>query len=193
VSDILVAFPRDAIGREISMQKSPDAVFFEEQPMRDNKLFYVMVAAGIGLIGFFGYGIYQQIVLGRPWGDRPMGDTALLAVGGLYILLGVLFVFFFWRGGLATEVRPGGLYVRYFPFHSKFQQIPLQGVRSCRSLAYRPILDYGGWGIRVGLGKRAYNVSGNKGVELEYEGGKRLLIGSKRSDQLAGAIESLRR
>jgi hypothetical protein len=45
----------------------------------------------------------------------------------------------------------------------------------------------------VGLGKRAYNVSGNKGVELEYEGGKRLLIGSKRSDQLAGAIESLRR
>jgi hypothetical protein len=152
-----------------------------------------MAAAGVGLIVLFAYGIYQQIVLGKPWGDRPMGNTALLAVGGVYILLGVLFVFLFSRGGLATEVRPAGLYVRYFPFHTSFRKIPLDGVRSCRALVYRPILDYGGWGIRVGLGKRAYNVSGNRGVELEYEGGRRLLIGSKRSDQLAGAIESIRR
>jgi hypothetical protein len=175
------------------MQRNPDAVFFEEQPMSDNKLFYLLAAAGIGIVGFFGYAIYRQIIAGEPFGDRPMGDTELLVVGGLYILLGILFVVAFWRGGLATEVRPGGLYVRYSPFHRSFRQIPLQGIRSCRAVTYRPILDYGGWGIRVGYRRKAYNVSGNRGVEIEYEDGKKLLVGSKKPDQLAGAIESVLR
>ena len=175
------------------MERNPDAVFFEEQPLRNNKLAYLAIVGGIGLIGFFGYAIFQQIVAGRPYGDRPMSDVSLVIVGGLYIVLGVLLVYFFFRGGLTTEVRPSGLYVRYFPFHTRFQQIPLDGVRSCTARTYRPIREYGGWGIRVGVGKKAYNVSGNRGVEIEYEGRKKLLIGSKKADQLASAIESIRR
>jgi hypothetical protein len=175
------------------MERSPDSVFSEEQPMSDNKLFYTMLAAGIGIIAFFAYGIYRQIVVGEPFGDRPMGDAELLVVGGLYILLGLVFIFGFLRGGLATEVRPNGLFIRFSPFHRSFREIPLDGIRTCRSIRYRPILDYGGWGIRMGFRKRAYNVSGNAGVEIEYEDGRTLLIGSKKADQLAGAIESVRR
>ena len=175
------------------MERSPDAVFFEEQPMSDNKLFYTMLAAGIGIIAFFGYGIYRQIIVGEPFGDKPMGDTALLVVGGLYIMLGLVFVLGFWRGGLVTEVRPGGLYIRFSPFHRDFHQIPLERIGSCRSIRYRPILDYGGWGIRMGFRKKAYNISGNAGVEIVYEDGRTLLLGSRKADQLAGAIESVRR
>jgi hypothetical protein len=175
------------------MERSPDSIFFEEQPMRDNKLFYTMLAAGIGIIAFFGYGIYRQIIVGEPFGDRPMGDRELLVVGGLYILLGLVFIVGFWRGGLVTEVRPSGLYVKFSPFHREFRRVPLEGIRLCRSIRYRPILDYGGWGIRVGFRKRAYNISGNAGVEIEYEDGRTLLLGSKKADQLAGAIESVRR
>jgi hypothetical protein len=61
------------------------------------------------------------------------------------------------------------------------------------SRVYRPIREYGGWGIRIGMAKKAYNVSGNRGVELEFEGGRKLLIGSSKPDQLASAIESIRR
>jgi hypothetical protein len=175
------------------MERSADALFFEEQPMSDNKLFYALLAAGFGIIAFFGYGIYRQIIVGEPFGDRPMGDTELLVVGCLYIALGLVFVFGFLRGGLVTEVRPGGLYIRFSPFHRDFRGIPLDGVRSCRSIRYRPILDYGGWGIRMGFRKKAYNVSGNAGVEIEYEDGRMLLIGSRKADQLAGAIDSIRR
>lgn len=175
------------------MQRSPDSVFVEEQPLRDNWILYLAFAGGVGMIGFFGYAMYKQIGLGEPFGDRPMGDIALLIVGGLYIVFGVLMLFLFFRGGLLTEVRPSGLFIRFFPFHRAFRKIPLEGVRSCEARTYGPIREYGGWGIRVGAGKKAYNVSGNRGVELVYEDGKRLLVGSKKADQLASAIESIRR
>jgi hypothetical protein len=53
---------------------------------------------------------------------------------------------------------------------------------------YRPIRDYGGWGIRYGRGGKAYNVSGNRGVMLELSDGQKLLIGSQRPEELANAI-----
>ena len=44
---------------------------------------------------------------------------------------------------------------------------------------YRPIIDYGGWGIRTGRdGERVLNARGNRGVRLELADGSRLLIGS---------------
>jgi hypothetical protein len=53
---------------------------------------------------------------------------------------------------------------------------------------YRPIRDYGGWGVRFGPRGRAYNVSGNRGVEITLANGKRVLVGSQRADDLAAAI-----
>jgi hypothetical protein len=174
------------------MQRNPDAVFFEKQPVRDNKIFYLAAVIGVGLIVYFGYAIFQQIVLGRPFGDKPMGDAALAIVGGLYVLLGAAFLYLFFRCELTTEVRPAGLFLKYSPFHRTFQQIPLDGLRSCRARKYRPLWEYGGWGIRVGVAKKAYNVSGSHGVELVYEAGNTLLVGSKKADQLATAIDSIR-
>jgi hypothetical protein len=40
-------------------------------------------------------------------------------------------------------------------------------------------MEYGGWGIKYGKMGKAYNVSGNRGVQLEFTDGKRLLIGSQ--------------
>lgn len=174
------------------VQRSSDAVFVEEQPLRDNRLLYIALVIGVGTIVFFGYAMYRQIVLDVPFGDRPMSDTALSFVGGFYILVGAFLLFLFFRGGMVTEVRQSGLFIRYFPFHRAFRQVPLDGLRSCTARTYGPIREYGGWGIRVGIGKRAYNVSGSRGVELVYGDGKKLLIGSKKADQLAGAIDSIR-
>ena len=53
---------------------------------------------------------------------------------------------------------------------------------------YSPITEYGGWGIKWGSGGKAYNVSGNRGVQQEFTDGKRLLIGSQKPEQLDSAI-----
>jgi hypothetical protein len=120
-----------------------------------------------------------------------IGEIVLLftAVVILPIGIGILF----WLLKLETEVRPDGLYVRYFPFHIKFKRFGADDLSEYYARKYRPIWEYGGWGIRYSFGKgKAYNVSGNKGVQLVFKSGKRLLIGSQRAEELEEAIGSIR-
>ena len=56
---------------------------------------------------------------------------------------------------------------------------------------YSPIRDCGGWGVRHYKSGKAYNVSGNRGVVLEFLDGRPILIGSQRPEELAKAIASL--
>jgi len=91
---------------------------------------------------------------------------------------------------LETEVRSDGLYVRFFPFHIRYKEFTAEDLTECCARTYRPILEYGGWGIRFGKKGKAYNVKGNKAVQLTLKNQKRLLIGSQKPDELARAIGS---
>jgi hypothetical protein len=87
---------------------------------------------------------------------------------------------------LSVRLDDHGLHVRFFPLVKR--DIPLEEIARWETRTYRPLLEYGGWGIRCGWKGMAYNVSGNRGVQLEFSNGKRLLIGSKRPEELAAAI-----
>ncbi|MCS6775528.1 MAG: DUF6141 family protein [Chloroherpetonaceae bacterium] len=92
---------------------------------------------------------------------------------------------------LITEVRDDGLYVRLLPFG--FRRIPFEDITSATVRRYRPLLEYGGWGIRYGREGMAYNASGNRGVQLVLHSGQRILIGSQQPEELLIAIEHARR
>ncbi|HTL28989.1 MAG TPA: hypothetical protein VL282_07210, partial [Tepidisphaeraceae bacterium] len=55
---------------------------------------------------------------------------------------------------------------------------------------YRPLVDASGWGVHYSFtGKGwAYNVTGDRGVQIRLKDGKWLLIGSQKPDELARAI-----
>ena len=56
---------------------------------------------------------------------------------------------------------------------------------------YSPMREYGGWGIRFGKSGKAYNIKGDEGLQLVFKNGKRLLIGSQKSQELAQAVDSI--
>lgn len=87
---------------------------------------------------------------------------------------------------LVTEVRDDGLYVRLFPL--PFRRIALEDIASYQVRTYRPILEYGGWGLRFGFSGVAYNARGNRGVQLVLRSDKRVLIGSQQPEALEAAI-----
>jgi hypothetical protein len=100
-----------------------------------------------------------------------------------------------WITKLETVVRSDGLYVRFFPIHFRSKKLTADDIKEYYTRKYRPILEYGGWGIRysfTGKGK-AYNVSGNKGVQLILTNGKKLLIGSQKPDDLVAAIDKMQK
>jgi len=104
----------------------------------------------------------------------------------LGIVLAVALLLYSMR--LSVQVDTEAVRIRFFPIWKK--TIPLAEIVRWEARTYRPILEYGGWGIRCSLfGKGwAYNVSGNQGVQLELVNGKRILIGSQRAEELARAI-----
>ena len=110
----------------------------------------------------------------------------------LMMVLGGTLIFLTLFGRLSVEVRPDALYVHHYPLVRE-ERIEYTSLASCEVVTYRPILDYGGWGIRCGRGDRgrALNVSGNRGVQLVFTNGRRLLIGSRQADDLAGAVQGM--
>jgi hypothetical protein len=165
-----------------------DVIFREVQRFHQRWLWVLVILAALVLIGPFGYGMVQQLVFDKPWGDRPMSDTALAVTGTLAILFAIGIVALFASTKLITEVRTDGLYIRFVPFHLSFRRIPLEDLAGFEARTYRPIREYGGWGIRFGRRGRAYNVSGNRGVRVDYASGRHILIGSQRADEFADAI-----
>jgi hypothetical protein len=119
--------------------------------------------------------------------------ASLLAAEGqtvLWIALGVMLasVLLLYTMRLSVQVDSGALRFGFLPLWKK--TIPLAEIVGFEARTYRPILEYGGWGIRYSPFRRgwAYNVRGNRGVQLELANGKRILIGSQRAEELARAI-----
>jgi len=91
---------------------------------------------------------------------------------------------------LVTEVRSDGLYLRFFPFHWSFLRFPVDSIKHSEARTYSPLGEYGGWGIRYGWNGKAYNVSGNKGIQFELHNGKRFLVGSQRPLEFLNALRA---
>lgn len=160
-------------------------LFKEKQRFRQWWIFLIL----IGMDGLFLFGVFTQVMGGQPFGDKPMSDTGLLTITGFLLLLTLLFI----SSRLDTIIREDGIYVRFFPFHLKFKYFPWENLAKTYVRSYSPIAEYGGWGLRLGIfGKgRAYNVSGNKGLQLEFSDGKRLLIGTRKPDELKKALDRI--
>jgi len=163
-----------------------NVIFHEVQQFRQRWIWGLLLPTFLLVIILLGYGMVQQLVLGQPWGNKPLTNTALAVTGPLIILFEVGFVYLFWSLKLVTEVRDDGLYLRFYPLSHK--KIGFPEIKSCEARTYRPIMEYGGWGIRYGRSGRAYSVCGNRGVQLVLVNKKRLLIGSQRPEGLAAAI-----
>ena len=131
------------------------------------------------------YGLVQQLILGIPFGDNPAPDVVMLIIG---IIFGFVFPLFFYTCRLTVEVRSDGLHFRYFPFHLSFHRISLTDLQNYEARTYNPMKEYGGWGIKYGRKGKAYNTSGNRGVQLELSNGEKILIGSQKPEELVAAI-----
>jgi hypothetical protein len=165
------------------MNSSVGAFCFYRETQRFRQPWLWLLIAGI--FGVTVWGFVQQIILGRPFGQNPAPDTVMMVIA---LVFGIAFPVLFLVGNLTVEVRSDGLYYRFFPFHIRFRRIAPESLVNYEVRTYKPIRDYGGWGIRYGRGGKAYNVSGNRGVMLELSGGERLLIGSQKPEDLANAI-----
>lgn len=89
---------------------------------------------------------------------------------------------------LYTRIDADGVHFRMTPFHFREQTILWEEIDQIQVRKYSPIMEYGGWGIRIGLMGKAYNVKGDKGIQIVKKNGKRLLIGTQRPEEAASQL-----
>jgi len=159
------------------------SMFREIQKFR--QLWVWILVMFVGAIAW--YGGVQQIVLKKPFGNNPAPDAIMIM---LWVIFGGLFPVFFFSLKLVTEVRSDGLYIRFFPLLFHEHKISFEEIKSYEIRTYSAMKEYGGYGIRYGKNGKAYNISGNRGVQFEFLDGKRLMVGSQRSEEFIMAFES---
>ena len=143
----------------------------------------------LGINGQFLYGIFQQLVRGQTFGDNPMSNAGLILVTGLMVVLTLLFLSF----RLETLVKQDGIYVRFFPFQRSFKYYPWASLAKYYVREYAPLREYGGWGLRYGGSGTAYNISGNKGLQLEFTDNRKVLIGTNKAEELTAVLNKIGR
>jgi hypothetical protein len=134
--------------------------------------------------------IFALVKESSPDGSQANWEVVLAVAVGIGVPIAIAALFLLLK--LQTEVRTDGIYVRFFPFHVHFKRFAAEDLSEYYARQYKPIREYGGWGIRYSLRNgKAYNVRGNKGVQLVFSTGKKLLIGSQNPEQLEAAIHSI--
>jgi hypothetical protein len=115
--------------------------------------------------------------------------TVLVIIGLLIIVpAGIFFSF-----RLDTQIKHDGVYVRFLPFYSTFKVYEWRGISKCYVRQYNPIEEYGGWGFRIGSSGKAFNVSGDKGLQLEFRDQTRMLIGTNKPIELTETLKKIGR
>jgi hypothetical protein len=164
---------------------APHPVYHEEQRFRQAWVWLpVLGAAALAWWAFV-----QQILLDRPFGDDPSPDWGVWL---LLLAIGVGLPLLFIRAALVLDVTAENILIRYRPFTRR--TISLADIDGLEVREYNAIKEYGGWGLKGwSRDKVAYNVRGNRGVDLRLRDGRSVMLGSQRPHDLADAIERQRK
>jgi len=143
------------------------------------------------LNGLFIYAVFQQLILGKPFGSKPAPDLVLILVE--FFLL--IFLFILLSLKLKTRINDKGIYYRFYPFQFKETFIEWHELKDAYMREYNSFYEYGGWGIRIGSSKvgKAINTtaSGKTGLQLKFNNGKLLLIGTRKPEEIQAIIHEM--
>lgn len=167
--------------------------FKEEQKFGSLWLYLIMgFIYSTTLVSLF-YKNLMQFVYHQPFGDKPISDTGLVVTTVLVVLVVVVSAYLLFGSRLETEINSEGIFYRFWPYFKKQKHIPRESIKEQFVRKYKPIREYGGWGVRKGTKKtgNAINVHGKIGLQLVLNDGKRLLLGTQRPDSVKRAMGKL--
>ena len=161
-------------------------IYFKEEQKFDQWWIWMIMLL---ISGVWIWQLVQQVFMGIPFGNNPAPDLVVILIG-LFPAFGI---FLFRVLTLETNIDETGISYRFRPFQRKFKIIKAEDIARFEVKKYNPIMDYGGWGIRLGsTGKgTAYNVRGNQGLYFELKNKKKFLLGTQNPDSIRYAMEKL--
>lgn len=126
------------------------------------------------------YGIYQQLIVGKPFGNNPMSDTGLIIFAiAMSAFTGIIYLM-----RLSMNINERGIFVRFFPLFSR--KVNWEDIGSLEIVKYGFV---GGYGIRLTQKfGTVYNMNGKWGLLIVLKGGSKFCVGTRNKEALEKVI-----
>ena len=163
----------------MSMKK---VLFHERQYFRQAAVWIMLAAIDLVVVASLVY----MLTMERDAGDQ----AALWAIYGS-LLLSLLMTWMFLRTCLEVKVTTSGIHYRFTLFQREPRLLEPAMVQEWAIRDIRPVMEFGGFGIRKSKNVTAYLVSGKKAIVFDLKDGKKLVIGTQKPDSMESALRQL--
>ncbi|MBI3509900.1 MAG: hypothetical protein HY064_04500 [Bacteroidetes bacterium] len=158
--------------------------FSESQRFKQIWLWVLMLIAN----GIFLFGIYWQVIAGHPFGNKPAPNVVLYIGESVVALMTLMFLLC----RLNTGMDSSGFTYTFYPFLFSKRKIDWENVQHVYTREYRPLMEFGGWGIRwAGKQGWCYNTSGKNGIQFVMKNNKRILFGTQKMEEAEKVLKQL--
>jgi hypothetical protein len=148
------------------------SLFHERQHLPPQLMAFVLAGAALA-----GVGALQAA------GETEKDQMAVVVIAVVALLMLLVFAML----QLTTVIDDDGVHVSGMVLINR--RIKFDDIMSADAITYRPLMEYGGWGFRIGVRGKAYTARGDEGVQLVLRSGERILIGSQRAGELERLIQ----
>ncbi len=130
-------------------------------------------------------------VSGLLWAEPKAEQTTTNLIISFAVLGAISALFYLSK--LDTRIDEKGITLRFFPFQRYYYFVGWDEIEEAYIRQYKPIMEYGGWGLRYTFRNgKAYNVRGNKGLQLLLKSGKKFLIGTQNETGMQSYLQELK-
>ncbi len=158
-------------------------VYNEKQSM--SKLWWIMIPMFVTIIIMITFWLGEK---------DPTEKEEVFAGLITVVLIQTAAMALFFTMSLRTRIDEKGVTFSFKPF-LKERNYTWADIEKVWVRKYKPVKEYGGWGFKGGFRKktgRAYNIWGNKGLQIHLKNGKKVLIGTQQHDELVMFLERLK-
>lgn len=161
------------------MPPSSGRHFYENQRLPLRRVGVALLVPPCIMLGLLAW----QVVLGHPWGKKPMSNASVI---GWTIFLWLVYLRLI-TVRLVTKVQDKTLVVTMRGLWRR-RRIPVADIQSVEAVTFDPERDYGGYGVRSTREGKAYIANGHQGVRLRLVNGATVVVGSQRPQELAAIL-----
>lgn len=168
--------------------------FEEKQLFRENLwVWYIFAAFSMLLMIPLVYGMYQQLIMGEPWGDKPLSDNGLAIVFLFSLANGLLVMWILYSIRLEVYIDDEGIHYSFFPNSKAWKVITKNEIISYDVRHKRNLFEMGGIGYHRNRFKRtrSMTIRGPKHIRFILAGNNKMLIGTQKPEEFDRALKRL--
>lgn len=168
-------------------------IFSEQQSFRQTVwIWMIIIPVAFGTSLLMLYGFYQQIVLGEPWGDKPMSDTLLTGFTIGVIIIEALTVWAISSLRVSIEITDDEFRYRFFEYLTKWKTF------TRHDIVNYSIEKYSWWrGRGLGFRKEPFSKTVRMIIKPDYiltlnvKDGRTILMSTGNKEELERAMRKL--